>query len=145
MSAINRTTSKLGRPVLTALLVCDLMIREGATGKLSLINIFTNLYIPKLPALYHQFFIYVSLVDGHGEMPCRLQLTNLATGKILASVDGCLEFRDPLQVLELAFQLSEVVISDLGDHSVDFLVGKELLGSRRLRVELSPLCRQAPL
>lgn len=128
-------------PVLVAMLLCDTAIREAGTNKLSLIGTFNGIFAPKFPCVHPTLSVYLALTDGRGKVPCCLRMTSMESGKEVFSLQGQVEFPDPLAVAEMIFQLQQLKFDQPGLYALDFLADKELLGSRKLRVQ--PLARPA--
>ncbi|MBI2160737.1 MAG: hypothetical protein HYU25_10255 [Candidatus Rokubacteria bacterium] len=67
----------LARPVVSALLLCDLIIREEGTHKASLIGIVRSISAPRFPANLGELWVYPMVTDAEGEYRLRLDLVRL--------------------------------------------------------------------
>lgn len=131
-------------PLLQSLIVCDHIIREAGSGKLSLFGIFNGLFSPRFPCTHPVLWIYVALTDGRGNVPCRLRIVPLAGGPEVMSMDGRVNFTDPTAVGELIFQLQQLKFPAPGTYSIEFSADGELLGTRKLQVAPVPPSIQPP-
>jgi len=122
------------RPVLLAILVCDTIIRDEATKKLSLIGLFNRISAAKFPCRHPEMHVFVSLTDGHGTCPAELRLIHRATEQALASLQGMMTFPDPRSVVEMSFPFRGAQFPEPGEYSFDFYTSGELLGSRPFQV-----------
>ena len=124
-------------PLLLALVLCDTIIREAGTNKYSLVGTFNTLFVRQLPCTHPSLAVYVALTDGRGQVPAALRLVGIETGKEVFGLKGTIDFRDPTGVAELAFQIPNVRFEGLGEYALEFLADGELLGSRKLRVQMT--------
>jgi len=127
------------KPVLLAMVLCDLTIREQETQKLSLIGTFNGLFAGKFPCIHPSLSVYVALTGGRGVVPCALDMTSLRTGNSIFSLPGKVEFKDPIMVSEMVLQIQQIRFEEPGDYAIDFFADGEMLCSRKLRVQQAPL------
>ena len=125
-----------GQTILLALIVCDGTIREAGTNKLSLIGTFNGLFAPHFPCVHPTLSVYIALTDGRGIVPCLLRMTNLENGAEIFSLQGQVDFQDPTGIAELVFQLQQLKFECPGLYALDFLSDRNLLGTRKLRVQV---------
>ena len=136
------------KPVLLAILVSDLILRDEATKKLSLIGLFNRITAGSFPCRHPEMCVFVSLTDGHGTCPGQLRLVNRATENALAALEGKVAFPNPKAVVEMNFYFRGVVFAEPGEYSFDFYCSGELIGSRPFQVvaatELPQVTGDAP-
>ncbi len=89
-------------PVLNAMLICDLAIREEGTRKVSLIGIFENISAPQFP-IHQVLCVYAKLVDAEGEYQFRLELVRIDDLQILGQGEFRVTFRDRMVPSEIVF------------------------------------------
>jgi hypothetical protein len=123
------------KPIILALVLCDTIIREVGTNKLSLIGTFHNLFASAFPCTHPTLSIYVAITEVHGRVPCELRMTSLEDSKTIFRLPGQIEFSGPTHVAELVFQLQQIQFAHAGVYAVEFWVGNEILTSRRLNVQ----------
>lgn len=120
------------KPILLALVVCDSVIREAGTNKLSLIGIFNGIFSPSFPVSHPSLSVYIALTGGHGRVPCKLRMICLDTNTVLFELPGQIDFGDPTNIGEMVFQWRQIRLDRAGVYAFEFWVGSELLGSRKL-------------
>src|SRR5437762_14205083 len=91
------------RPVVLGLTLCDYVIVEERTKKVSLIGTFTGLGVPDFPAQASPFSVFTVLTDGLGSATIELLVTHMETNAEVRSPWATLVLPD--QVTELMYQL----------------------------------------
>ena len=122
------------KPILLALVLCDTVIREQGTNKVSLIGTFNSLSSSTFPCVHGSFWVYIAITEGRGRHSSKLRITSLSTGQNVFELPGEIEFADPTSVGELVFQLSGTRFDVPGLYAVEFWAGDDLLGSRKIHV-----------
>jgi len=77
-------------PAIRAILVCDLLIRDERTRKVSLIGITEQIDAQQFPWTLHSLFVWATITDGQGDYRIRLDLVrleDLAASHILDELD----------------------------------------------------------
>lgn len=120
------------------MILSDYIIKDAASGKLSLIGIFNGLFAQRFPCTHPLICIYVALTGGRGHVPCNLRMVPLGGGAEVFSLQGTVNFADPVAVPEIVFQIQQMQVKEPGMYSIEFIAGGELLGSRNLQVGLAP-------
>jgi len=104
----------LPHPAYSAMLICDMAIREEGTGKVSLIGIFENVSATVFPARHPLLCVYCKLTDAQGDYAFRLELVR---GEDLVVIGGG-EFRVSVpgrrDIFDLIFQLGGLVFERPG-------------------------------
>jgi hypothetical protein len=120
------------------MVLADLVHRDGATGKYSLLGTYNAILMKAYPCLCQDLMVYTTLTDGHGDVPVRLVLTDAdeELGAI-ASAEGLVRMGDPTRLCELVFQLRGVVLPRPGQYRLQLHSGPHLL--RELRLEAREL------
>lgn len=134
-----------GKPVprCLAMLICDYVIRDAVTQNKSLIGIFNTIQAAGYPVRHDRMNVFVALVDGHGAYKSSLRIRH-ASGQQLVGIDGQIEMKDPLAVVELVFELRGLVIPAPGRYFVEFLCDGELLIDRSFDAVVMPSPPQTP-
>ena len=57
-----------------SLIVCDQIITDRVTGKVSLIGMFATVHTPRFPWMRPQTCVYAALTDGHGKTPIIIRM-----------------------------------------------------------------------
>jgi hypothetical protein len=115
-----------------ALLVCDMVIQDKQSNKRSLIGLFDRLFASNLPCIHPQLSVFVSLTSGRGEYDCEVACRHQTTGEMTFSAKGKVTFKDPLQVVELVFNLQGVRFIHEGEHWLECKVEEVPVMMRRI-------------
>jgi hypothetical protein len=122
------------KPILLNISLCDVVIRDQQTHKLSLINLFNELQAASFPCTHPRFYVYVCLTNGRDTYEGSLSFIDTEQGKVLAKVGGPISFHSPLQVVELSFELNAMSFPRPGIYRFEFACDHEPVGARNLRV-----------
>ena len=123
------------KPIVLAIVLCDTIIREAGTGKLSLIGTFSGIFSNTFPCTHGSISVYVAITEGRGRVPCKLRMVSLNTNQSVFELPGQIEFGGPTAVAELVFQLQQLRFEEPGVYAIEFWGNNELLGSRKLNVQ----------
>ncbi len=122
-------------PVIRAILVCDLLIRDERTRKVSLIGITEQIDAQQFPWTLHSLFVWATITDGQGDYRIRLDLVrleDLAASHILDELDVTLHDRNSMG--ELNFNLSGLVIDRAGRYELALYANDRLVGTKSIDV-----------
>ncbi|RMH29305.1 MAG: hypothetical protein D6693_02115 [Planctomycetota bacterium] len=123
-------------PICTSALVCEQIIQDRATGKLSLIGVFNRLAAESLPHREH-LAVFFSLTNGRGAVEIRLQIEQ-DDGEPLVQIRGTHTIPNPLTILDHGVQLRNVAFKKAGRHWATVWCGEELLNRRPFDVVVAP-------
>jgi len=131
--------SEKPNPTGLAIVVCDQIIEDKFTSKKSLIGIFNNIGTQTFPCRHPQVCVFVSLTEGRGECGARLRIVHDETNKVVAEVDGRIDFPEIHTVVELNFNLVGLTFPEPGMYSIEFFCDDALILERRFNVtQISP-------
>jgi hypothetical protein len=82
--ARNGRRGKKPPPKCKAILLCDQAIVEAVTGKVSVIGIFDNWFVPQFPCLIRPFMAFLQLTDGVGKYGVSVDVHDLQADQIIA-------------------------------------------------------------
>jgi len=122
-------------PAIRAILVCDLLIRDERTRKVSLIGITEQIDAQRFPWTLHSLFVWATITDGQGDYRIRLDLVrleDLAASHILDELDVTLHDRNSMG--ELNFNLSGLVIDRAGRYELALHANDRLVGTKSIDV-----------
>ena len=126
-------------PYTLAMVVCDQIYSDPATGKSSLLGTFTSVAAPSFPAIHPTMAIYVALTDGRGKCPLRIQLVDVDEEREpIFILKGEIEFADPRAVFEIPFQTPAFQFPEPGEYRLQLFCGTEPLMERRILLEMLP-------
>jgi len=126
------------KPILLSMSLCDLIIRDQQTHKVSLINLFNEVRAQHFPCQHPRLHVYVCLTNGRGNYQGRLAFVDTQTDTTLAKLEGPVVFHSPLQVVEMNFELNALPLPHEGEYRFEFLCDGEPVGARNLRVVTDP-------
>ncbi len=123
------------KPIVLAIILCDTVIREQGTNKLSLIGTFNGIFANNFPCTHPSLCVYIAITEGRGRVQCKLRMIGLDDNDMIFDLPGQIEFGGPASVGELVFQLQQIRFPKPGVYSIEFWTGSELLASRKLNVQ----------
>ena len=123
-------------PVVLAINICDTVIRDELTKKVSLIGLFSLIASSNFPCTHPLMHIYLALTEGHGKHDMEVRLIREEDEKLVMGVAGSVEFANPLQVAELNLMWQNVIFEKPGEYSVQvFCKGNPVpIGARKFHV-----------
>ncbi|MEN6424004.1 MAG: hypothetical protein ABFE13_01475 [Phycisphaerales bacterium] len=123
-------------PVVLAINICDMVIRDELTHKVSLIGLFGVIQAMTFPCKHPLMHIYVALTGGHGKQDMEIRLVRVEDEQPVMAMAGPVVFANPLQVNELNFEWRNVPFERAGEYAVEVCCGKGSapLGSRMFNV-----------
>ena len=127
---IEKEKGNLPLPKVLAINICDQIIQDAKTHKMSLIGLFNRIQSQHFPVPHSLMHVYVALTDGHGSYNAELRFVNLTNSQIIAKMTGPLIFKNPLQVTEMNFEIRNLAFRSEGKHSVQFCCNGQEIGNR---------------
>ncbi len=125
--------SKHHAPYTLALIVCDQIYADPATGKMTLLGTFSTIGASRFPAIHPSMAIYLAVTDGRGKCPIRVRLVDVdETREPVFTLDGQVEFKDPRSVVEMPFQTPPLQFPEPGEYRLQLFCGDEPLMERRI-------------
>ncbi len=121
-------------PVVLSVIICDAIIRDELTKKVSLIGLFNIIGATSFPCTHRQIYIYIALTNGHGRYKTEIRFVSLESGEIIAGMEGQLDFANPLQVVEVNLQWQNLKFNLPGDYEVEILCDRVQIGARKFVV-----------
>jgi hypothetical protein len=114
--------------------VCDTIIRDELTKKVSLIGLFSVIRANNFPCTHPLMHIYIALTNGHGKYKTEVRFTRIYDSKPIAGMVGEIQFQNPLQVVEMNLCWQQLVFEKPGEYAVEVLCGDVEIGSRKFMV-----------
>ena len=121
-------------PSVMSVNICDMIIRDELTKKVSLIGLFNTIRANSFPFRHPQLHIHITLTNGHGSYQAEVRFTNAELGKPIAGMRGELVFKSPLQIVEMNLFWQRLNFEKPGDYIVEILCDGELIGTRKFIV-----------
>jgi len=94
-------------PSVVAMLLCETIITDAATGRKTLVNLFETFSATSdFPQVAQAFALYAKLTDMEGHYAMRIDLVSLEDEQRLVSFTGALDSADRLRTYDLAVLFS---------------------------------------
>lgn len=122
------------KPIPLAMIICDTVIEDRLTGKKSLIGIFNNISVHKLPCQHPTINVFFALTEGIGEYKGCLRCAKLDTNEVIMNLNGPLPFPNRLATVEFNFELKNVVFPSEGQYIFELLCDDQPVISRKFIV-----------
>jgi hypothetical protein len=108
-------------PRCKAILLCDHTIVEAVTGKISIIGIFANWYVPHFPIHIRPFTVFLQLTNGIGQYTVSVNVVDLRTDHIIAQAQAfAMNFPERRTIANLLIPVPALLLPH--DGSYDFVV-----------------------
>jgi len=124
------------------MIICDTVIQDIKTKKKSLIGIFSQINAVRAPIQHPKMVVFLVLTEGNGRYDCELRCVRDDDHAAVMTAKGRIDFKNPQQVLELAFDLNGPVFPDFGHYRFEFFAEGEPVISRKFRVIRVQMPRQ---
>lgn len=120
-------------PVVLAMVVCDAVWRDPATGKHFLLGCFSAIGSHSFPTVHPALAVYIALTDGYGAAPLVVRLVD-PEGRTLHESRMEAEFTDPRAILEIGLQVQNLSFEAPGEHRLQLHAGDTFVMERRISV-----------
>jgi hypothetical protein len=112
--------------------LCDYLIVEEGTRKVSLIGCFSALTAAEFPKPPRLFFVHADLTDGTGEGTAELVITYAQTGEEVYRHAKSVRFADRLRVVLYGWKVTNCSFPHPGRYTVSLLVDGQWVTQRTL-------------
>ncbi|MBP3959434.1 hypothetical protein J8F10_29675 [Gemmata sp. G18] len=121
-------------PVVLAVVLCDAVHTDHATGKRTLLGTFSRINASHFPVTHPRMAVYVCLTECHGDLPLTFRIADASDDRAIFEASNVIEVGDPLAVVELDIQLGALTFPEPGEYRVQILSNGPPLLERRLLV-----------
>ena len=121
-------------PVALGLTLCDYVLIEEGSRRVSLIGSLMRMVADRFPHAPPTFCIHAALTDGRGDVTLDLVATRLDTYETVASRKRQIHFTDRLEELQVIFRIKDWTFPAPGLYEIALLVDNEPIAQRRIRV-----------
>ncbi len=122
------------RPIAAGLMLCDYVVVEEGTRKISLIGSFSGVRVPSFPFVRPQFCVFASLTDGLGDAMAELAVTHLDSDEEIYSFQRSVRFPDRFTEVRILIRLAAFRFPAPGSYLFTLLIDGEWVAHRRIRV-----------
>lgn len=120
-------------PYPLAMVVCDAVAMDAATGKKYLHGTFSAITSSKYPHLHGAMCLYLALTNGRGQIPVRVVLVDVNEERPpLVDTTVELPFDDPRVVIEAVIPIVRLRIPEAGEYRFQLFAGSDFLMERRI-------------
>jgi hypothetical protein len=123
-------------PLVLGLTLCDYVIVEERTRKVSLIGCLTAITAERFPAAYGPLHVFATLTDGLGDATTAVTLTRLDTNAGVVLHRGSLHLPDKLAEVIFHVRIPRCPFPVPGEYELGLAVDGEEVSRRKLRVYL---------
>ena len=127
-------------PIGQAMIICDAVWRDSATGKVFILGAFSNISARAIPCRHPAICVYTAITNCHGDTPIVLSLVyvdpDATEDEEVGRWEQTVPVPDPLIVAEGTFALQNVVFAKEGEYRFKLDSGGEPMLERRLTVQL---------
>lgn len=140
MAKKKKTKKKKARrppgPVVLAINICDSVILDELTKKVSLVGLFSVIRSFTFPCTHPSMHIYIAMTGGQARHKVDVRLVRTRDQQPVMGSVGPVEFSNPLQVVEMNIRWNNVGFAEPGGYSVEVLYddGPVPIGSRKFYV-----------
>lgn len=120
-------------PLARGLFLCDLVIVDAGTNKVSLINLFDRVRVPRFPAQLNPFVVYACLTNGFGDMDLRVEIED-EHGEQVHTHAGRVRFSDRLAAVHCRFTIAGCSFPRAGAYQVILYAGRTPVAQTKLDV-----------
>ena len=124
-------------PRVRAFLFCDGVVRDPVSGKTTLVGVFETLDAYEFPLKQPPFAVYLRLTSLNGRYRFAIEVVSVDLLAVIRSVEVDDEFEsdNPLEVLDWAIELDEIVWPAPGRYTVLLIVNGLIAEEATLAVE----------
>lgn len=120
-------------PFALAIVICDAIWQDSASGKRFLLGMFSSIASRTFPATHPLMAVYAAFTGGHGTVQIKVRIVDAAEEhEPLFEQMADIPFPSPLAIVEWDLHIPGLVFPQQGEYRVQFLAGNEPLIERRL-------------
>lgn len=121
-------------PTAPAMIICDTVMDDRATGKKILIGTFNNINAKKFPVRHFELHIFLALTNGHGPYQTRLKCIRADSNEAIMELRGPINFPNPLNVVEIDFALKNLIFPSPGIYIFQLDCDDQIITERKFMV-----------
>ena len=130
-----RGNPEVPKPIGQAVLLCDDVIREADTGKMTLVGIFDRVMGPAFPLSWTRpASVYARVTDAHGHYTFRLDLVDLERDQTIGRIELPFQLEDRIASHDLVFPMNGMRFERPGNYEFQLFADLRYVGGMRLYV-----------
>lgn len=122
-------------PSIKAFLACDYVLKDSATGKVSIVGVFTDVNTPAVPCFHQQIGLYVCFTDASGKYDFAIDLIYLNENQRIGGTEvEASGITDRLQIYDFGVMLQGIWFPGAGRYEFRLSANHQLLAQKDFRV-----------
>lgn len=121
------------KPIGQAIVICEKVITEESTQNKTLVSTFNSLWAHRFP-FKRSLCVYATLTNGRGKIPISMQCIMNGKDEPVLRISGQIEFINQNQVVEMIFNLSEIIFESPGLYSFEIYADEGIVLEARFNV-----------
>jgi hypothetical protein len=122
------------KPIALGLTLCEKVIVEEGTKNVTLVNIFTKMYVEEFPSPPQRFAAFAMLKGGQGDGIIQIAITHLENDEEVYTLQNVVHFPDRLVEVRVLFRMSDVAFPAPSRYQVTLLIDGDWIAHRDLLV-----------
>jgi len=123
------------RPVVSAMLLCDVALSEEGTQQVSLIRLFHRIRAQRFPCAWGPFYIYALLTDAEGRYEVQIELRRLDDLAVIGErMSFSVAIHDRNAFSEFVFEVEEAVFDGPGRYEFRLYANDRVIGVKSFSV-----------
>ena len=121
-------------PLARGLFLCDVLIQDAQTNKVSLVNLFDRVRATEFPAQAKPFVVYALLTNGSGDVDLAVEVESLDGLQVVYTRTMRARFPDRLAALHVRFNVIGCIFPRSGAYQVTLYANGDPVAQTRLDV-----------
>lgn len=121
-------------PLARGLFLCDVLIQDARTKKVSLINLFDRVRATEFPTVPKPFVVYAHLTNGSGDVELAVHVESLDGMEHVYAQFSHARFPDPVGGLHVSFNVTTCSFPAPGEYQVVLYADRSPVAQTRLSV-----------
>jgi hypothetical protein len=123
-------------PKCKAILLCEQVIVEAVTSRISIINSFNTFSVGKLPSATSRFTVFLQLTDGHEECEVTIEVHDLREDEVIArSPSMSVAFPEKLITVAVVIQCPPLPVVHSGAYDVVVMADGQEIDRQKVHVK----------
>lgn len=101
-----------------SVLVCDDFFRDAATQKLAIWGTFNDIWAHAVPCRHLRLCVLATITNGRGTRNVGISIEKASTSAALVEMSGPMEFKSPLDIVEIAIAFQGLIFDEFGKYWV---------------------------
>ncbi len=125
-------------PVVKSIFLCDRVMADPQTGKLTVEGLFNSLrvgFVPNAVSVVEEFSVFAEFIGGVSDATVRIEIVQSETERVVVrTADRTLQFPGRHTTLAVSFQIADLAVSEPGVYFVELYCNDVFVDDRALRI-----------